>query len=150
MLCCHQLLVNFSLLTIGDCPDKTAHCYIRIRTRHLNNSEDQPNGIAFRNCALVMAPRFGNDYVRTNMNILYGVSIQPNCNNEVDFTYSASVFPTPPPIPRESVNLWFSYRYVAKSNTPRKNLHLYFILSQFYGKSIPLSRTRNPVLLLSS
>lgn len=35
-----------------------------------------------------MVPRFGSDNVRANMNNIYGVTFQENCNdNEIDFTY---------------------------------------------------------------
>lgn len=121
----------------------------RLCSRQVHSNENQPNGMAFRNCASVVVPRFASEHVRANMLSLYGISIHRNCNdNEVDYTYTASTFPDSPPIPQESVHLWSSYKYVSRSNTRRRYIHLYFTLRQFYGENVTLSRTRNPVLLL--
>lgn len=121
----------------------------RLCNRKTHDDINQPVGFALRDCSTVLVPQFGSDHVRANMHQFYGVAVHPNCNdNETDFTYSASTFPAPPPIPKQSVHLWSSYRYVSRSNTARKRTFLYFTLRQFYGENVTLSRTRNPTLLI--
>lgn len=130
-------------------PTDSENNRFRLCTREIHSSENQPNVMAFRDCSSVVVPQFASEHVRDNMHTIYGAAILRNCNdNEIDFTYTATTFPNAPPIPQESVHLWSSYRYVSRSNTQRKSVHLYFTLRQFYGENVTLSRTRNPVLLL--
>lgn len=132
-------------------PNSTETDRFRLCTRATHSDENQPIGIAFRDCSTVLVPRFGNEHVRSNMHRIYGATIHENCNdNEINFTFTASTYPEAPPIPDFSVHLWSSYRYVAKSNMKRKLVYLYFTLRQFYGENVTLSRTRNPILLLPS
>ncbi|KAG5871096.1 hypothetical protein JTB14_035793 [Gonioctena quinquepunctata] len=118
-------------------------------TRAIHDDESQPTGFGLRDCSTVTVPKFGIEHVRSNMSQLYSVKVKPNCNdNEVDFTFTSSQFPNAPPVPKGSIHLWSSYRFVRRSNSTRKQTYLYFTLRQFYGENVTLSRTRNPVLLL--
>lgn len=62
----------------------------RLVSRVLNADETQPIDIAFRDASTVLVPRFGNEHVQAGIEILHGVSITENCNdNEIDLTYAA-------------------------------------------------------------
>ncbi|KAF0690353.1 Uncharacterized protein FWK35_00035662, partial [Aphis craccivora] len=118
---------------------------LRLCTRVLNADEDQPIGLAFRDCSTVMVPRFGTDAVRSNINQLYGVNIAENCNDpQTDFTYTAWRASDPVNLPNGYTHLWSSYRYVTNSNTKNRKVRFYYTLRQFYGENVTLSRTRNP------
>ncbi|KAK9892660.1 hypothetical protein WA026_021513 [Henosepilachna vigintioctopunctata] len=135
--------------TLKYIPSNEEHNRFRLMSREVHSDLDQPVGLSLRDCSTVMVPRFASERVRSNMNCLYGVTIHENCNdNEANFTNTASTHPSPPPIPIRSVHLWSSYRYVSKSNTPRRKIYQYSTLRQFYSENVTISRTRNPVFLL--
>lgn len=132
-------------------PNSELNNRFRLCSRELNADKDQPIGMSFRDSSKVMVPRFGIEHVRANINQLHGVHIQNNCNDpEIDFTYTAWRASELPNVPLAYAHLWSSYRYVSQANSRNRRVHLYYTLRQYYGESVTLSRTRNPVLLLPS
>jgi len=132
-------------------PNSEPNNRFRLCSRELNADEDQPIGMSFRDSSTVMVPRFGIEHIRANINQLHGVHIQNNCNDpEIDFTYTAWRASERPNVPLAYAHLWSSYRYVSQANSRNCRVHLYYTLRQYYGESVTLSRTRNPVLLLPS
>jgi len=122
-----------------------------IRKRSPIDSSNQSLGISIGNMSLNVMPSFVKTQVPTAFPAaLPGFTkVAQHTNPDYAFNYAASKALNPATIPKDSIHLWSSYRFVSKLKKPTASEK--FMFSSFrpiYGTNVTLSRSRNPNLII--